>query len=270
MKARDPLLVIDIITIFPEYFTPALEVGNLKKAIENGIVEVRFHDLKKLADSPKEIDDYPFGGGPGMVLKPEPLKRALEKADYKKGFVINFSPQGERLTQSLAHRLIEKKHLILICGRYKGIDERIIDRYVDMEISIGDYVLSGGEVAALVLLDVLVRLLPGVLHDMDSAMTDSFETGLLDTSYYTRPYEFEGETVPEVLISGNHAAIRRWRRKESLRKTLKYRPELLRKIFLTAEDMDILGEIDKDMDNDLRKAPEGEPLMQDKEKGGTS
>ncbi len=242
MTRRNPGLIVDIIAIFPEYFAPALEVGVLKRAVEEGLVEIKFHDLKKLADSPKEIDDYPFGGGPGMVLKPEPIKRALELAGYTEGFVINFSPQGRRLSQQLAHELIEKRHLILLCGRYKGIDERIIKKYVDLELSIGDYVLSGGEIAGLVLLDVLVRLIPGVLGDMDSAATDSFEVGILDSPYYTRPREFEGLKVPEILLSGNHKEIARWRRKTALRRTLKRRPELLRKIYLTKEDLDSLEE----------------------------
>ena len=243
-----PLLTVDIITIFPEYFAPALRVGNLKKAVESGLVSIRFHDLKMLADSPKEIDDYPFGGGPGMVLKPEPLKRALEAADYRGGFVINFSPAGELLTQALAHKLLEKRHLILICGRYKGIDERIVRKYVDMELSIGDYVLSGGDVAGLVLLDVLVRLIPGVMNDMDSAMSDSFESGLLDGPYYTRPREFDGLEVPDVLLSGDHGKIRDWKRKEALKKTLRKRPELLRKLFLSKKDLDFLEEIEAEKD----------------------
>ncbi len=243
-KDRNPLLRVDIITIFPEYFTPALKIGPVKKAIEKGLFDVRFLNLREIADSPKEVDDYPYGGGAGMVLKPEPLKRALEIAGHENGFVINFSPQGRQLNQRLAHELIEKKHLILICGRYKGVDERIVEKYVDLELSIGDYVLSGGDVAALVLLDVLVRLIPGALGDMDSAATDSFESGILDAPYYTRPAVFEGMHVPEVLTSGNHELIAKWRRKMALRQTLKRRPELLRKLYLTKEDLDFLEEIE--------------------------
>ena len=238
----EPKLIVDIITIFPEYFAPALEVGPLKRAVQNNLITIRFQNLRELADSPKEIDDYPYGGGSGMVLKPEPVKRALERAGYKDGFVILFSPQGKVLTQSLAHELVGKRHLILICGRYKGVDERVM-KYVDLELSIGDYVLSGGEPAALVLLDVLVRLIPGALGDMDSAATDSFESGILDAPYFTRPKVFEGEPVPEVLLSGDHAAIRRWRRKEALRRTLKKRPDLLEKADLSDEDLELLNEI---------------------------
>jgi len=210
-----------------------------------GTLEVRFFDLKRIADSPKQIDDYPFGGGPGMVIKPEPLKRAIEKTGG--GYVIYFSPQGERLTQELAHRLLEKKHLVFICGRYKGVDERIVEKYVDLELSIGDYVLSAGEIAGIVVLDVLARLLPGAMADEDSLKSDSFESHLLDAPYYTRPREFEGMKVPDVLLSGNHKLIEKWRKKEALKRTLLKRPDLLENIELSPEDKKLLEEIIKEV-----------------------
>ncbi len=235
----------DFIAIFPELIEPFLKVGPLKKVIDSGTLEVRFFDLKKIAKNPKQIDDYPFGGGPGMVLKPEPIKKALEKTGG--GYVIYFSPQGIKLNQSLAHKLIEKKHIVFICGRYKGIDERIVDKYVDLELSIGDYILSAGEVAGIVTLDVLSRLLPDAMGDRDSAMTDSFESNILDAPYYTRPRDFEGEKVPEVLLSGNHKLIEKWRRKEALKRTLLKRPDLLENIDLSPEDRRLLEEIIKEV-----------------------
>ncbi len=237
--------IFDFIAVFPELIQPMLDFGPLKKVIDAGTLEVRLFDLKKFADSPKEIDDYPFGGGPGMVLKPEPIKRALEKTGG--GYVIYLSPQGEKLTQELAHKLLEKRHIVFICGRYKGIDERIVEKYVDMELSIGDFILSGGEIAAIVVLDVLARLLPDAMGNVDSAKTDSFERNLLDAPYYTRPREFEGERVPEVLLSGNHAAIEKWRKKEALRRTLLKRPDLLENIDLSPEEKRLLEEIIKEV-----------------------
>ncbi len=237
--------IFDFIAIFPELIEPFLEVGPLKKVIDAGTLKVRLFDLKKTADNPKQIDDYPFGGGPGMVLKPEPIKKALEKTGD--GYVIYFSPQGLRLNQTLARRLIENRHLVFICGRYKGIDERIVDKYVDLELSIGDYVLSAGEVAGIVTLDVLSRLLPDAMGDPDSAKTDSFESNLLDAPYYTRPRVFEGEKVPEVLLSGNHKLIEKWRRKEALKRTLLKRPDLLENIDLSPEDRRLLEEIIKEV-----------------------
>ncbi len=237
--------IFDFIAIFPELIKPFLEVGPLKKVIEAGTLEVRLFDLKKIADSPKQIDDYPYGGGPGMVLKPEPLKRAIEKTGG--GYVIYFSPQGVKLTQELAHKLIEKRHIVFICGRYKGVDERIVEKYVDLELSIGDYVLSAGEIAGIVVLDVLSRLLPDALGDVDSARSDSFESNLLDGPYYTRPREFEGMKVPEVLLSGNHKLIEKWRKREALKRTLLKRPDLLENIDLSPEEKKLLEEIIKEV-----------------------
>ncbi len=240
-QERRPRLRIDIITLFPEYFAFPLKVGPVRRAIEHGTLEVNLLDLRSFADSPKEVDDYPYGGGAGMVLKPEPIVRAIESVHTPESLVILFSPQGERLNHERVKDLAGRRHLILICGRYKGVDERV-RRWVDLEISIGDYVLSGGEPAALVLLDAVARWLPDSLGDKDSALTDSFETGLLDAPLYTRPPEFRGLKVPEVLRSGNHAEIRRWRRKQALLRTLLRRPDLLETQPLSEEDQRLLQE----------------------------
>ncbi len=238
-------LEIDIITLFPEFFDIPLKFGPIRRAMEAGSLEVKLLNLREFADSPKEVDDYPFGGGSGMILKPEPVKRAIDSIKREEGKVILMSPQGVTFNQELANQLAQEKQLIFICGRYKGVDERIM-KYVDMEISIGDYVLSGGEPAALVILDAVSRLLPGALGSEDSAETDSFQWGILDAPYYTRPRVFDGQEVPKVLLSGNHAEIMRWRRKEALRRTFKKRPDLLKKAKLTEEDLRLLEEIKKE------------------------
>jgi len=236
---------IDVLTLFPEFFEFPLKIGPMAKAQELGVLEVHLHNLRDFADSPKEVDDYPFGGGAGMVLKPEPIKRALDQIRSPESLVILLSAQGETLNHRLVKTLAQQPHLILICGRYKGVDERVL-QWVDREISIGDYVLSGGEPAALVLMDAVARWLPGALGDQDSALTDSFETGLLDAPLYTRPRVFEGMAVPDVLLSGDHEKIRRWRRKEALRKTWKKRPDLLKSAHLTPEDYELLKEIQEE------------------------
>jgi len=236
------MLKVHIITLFPEYFKEALEIGPIRKAREIGVLSISFLNLKDFADSPKEVDDYPYGGGSGMILKVEPIKRAIDSVRREKSYVILLSPQGITFNQKLAHKLKEKEHLMIICGRYKDVDERV-RKYVDLEISIGDYILSGGEPAALVLIDSISRLLPGALGDEDSSITDSFEKGLLDAPYYTRPRIFNGMEVPEVLLSGDHKKIKLWRKKESLRRTLKRRPDLLKKMNLTEEERKLLEEI---------------------------
>ncbi len=239
------MMRIDILTLFPEFFEFPLQIGPMAKARELGVLKVYLHDLRKFADSPKEVDDYPFGGGAGMVLKPEPIKRALDAVRTPESHVILLSAQGDTLNHRLVKELAQRPHLILICGRYKGVDERVL-HWVDQEISIGDYVLSGGEPAALVLIDAVARWLPGALGDQDSALTDSFETGILDAPLYTRPRVFEGLEVPEVLLSGDHEKIRRWRRKEALRKTWKKRPDLLKTARLSPEDYELLKEIEQE------------------------
>jgi len=227
---------IDVLTIFPEYFDSIFEFGIIRRAKLAGIVEINLHDIREYAtDKHRMVDDRPFGGGDGMVLKPEPIFAAIEnlvgtseRDAYSEGTrVVLLTPQGRPLKQTVATELSETKHLVLICGRYEGVDERVNDALVTDEISIGDYVLSGGEPAAAVLVDAVVRLLPGALGSDTSAENDSFSDGLLDCPHYTRPAEFRGMTVPEVLLNGNHAEIEKWRREKALEKTKAVRKDLL-------------------------------------------
>jgi tRNA (guanine37-N1)-methyltransferase len=236
-----------IVTLFPGFFASPLRESILGKAQERGVVSVAVHDLREHTfDKHRVADDAPYGGGVGMVLKPEPIIRCLKALEAEAGSskVVLLTPQGELLTQKMAQRLAKEERLVLICGRYEGVDERIRLNYTDLEISVGDYVLSGGEAAALVVLDTVVRLLPGAVGEERSIQEDSFQRGLLDYPHYTRPAEVEGRKVPEVLLSGNHEAIRRWRRKESLRRTRARRPDLLAEASLTDEDTELLKEID--------------------------
>ncbi|MEO0144089.1 MAG: tRNA (guanosine(37)-N1)-methyltransferase TrmD [candidate division WOR-3 bacterium] len=223
-------MVIDIITSVEKIFDSFLEFGPVKKAIENNSLKIRIFNLANFAKHPKDIDDYPYGGGSGMVIKIEPVYKALLKAKegFDKNYVILLSPQGKLLNQKKVRELAKIEHLILICGRYKGIDARI-EYFIDEEISIGDYILSGGEIAAMVLIDAIARLLPGSVNDPSSVETDSFEDGLLDAPYYTRPVEFMGYRVPDVLLSGDHKKIEEWRKQERIRRTLQKRPDLLNK-----------------------------------------
>lgn len=221
----------DIVTIFPGMVAPALSVGVLGRAIERAVVDVALHDLRDFTtDRHRVVDDTPFGGGPGMVMKPEPFFRALRhirEARGEPGAVVLPSPQGRPFTQADAARLRETRHVVLLCGRYEGIDERVRDALATEELSIGDYVLSGGELAALVVVDAVSRLVPGVVGDERSVTEDSFTNALLDHPHYTRPAEFEGLKVPDVLLSGHHGAIERWRRHEALKRTWQRRPDLL-------------------------------------------
>jgi len=239
------MIRIDVITLFPEYFDVPLQIGPLRKAKELGVLEIHLHNLRDYADSPKEVDDYPFGGGSGMILKPEPIKRAIDVICKEETIVILFTPQGKTYSQQMAKELSKRKHLLLICGRYKDVDDRI-RKFVHLELSIGDYVLSGGEPAALVILDSIARLLPNTLGDEDSRKSDSFENWLLDCPYYTRPRVFEGMEVPKVLLSGDHKKIERWRKKESLRRTLLKRPDLLKKANLSEDELELLREVIKE------------------------
>jgi tRNA (guanine37-N1)-methyltransferase len=228
---------IDIITIFPEMFTPILNTSILKRAQKNGKVQIKVHNLRDYTlDKHRKVDDRPFGGGSGMVMSPEPIFRAVEAIKEKnpriarsKSRVILLSPQGKKLNQGLAKKLADYKHLILICGHYEGVDERVRENIVDEEISIGDYILTGGELPAMVLLDCLVRLVPGVLGDKNSLNFESFEGNLLEYSQYTRPSNFRGLKVPAILLSGDHSKIEIWKRKQALKKTKQRRPDLLSK-----------------------------------------
>lgn len=228
---------IDVLTIFPEFFAQVFDFGIIRRAKLAGIVEINVHDIREYAtDKHKMTDDRPFGGGDGMVMKAEPIFAAIEhllgtsnRDEYPAGTrVVMLSPQGRPLKQAVAKELADDVvHIVLICGRYEGVDERVNETLVTDEISIGDYVLSGGEPAAIVLTDAIVRLLPDALGSETSAENDSFSNGLLDCPHYTRPAEFRGMTVPEVLLNGNHAEIEKWRHERALEKTRKNRPDLL-------------------------------------------
>ena len=236
----------DLITIFPGMFDSPLDESIIKKAREKGLVTISVHDLRDYAEGRHRVtDDYPYGGGEGMVMKADPIIKAIKavKEKRKEAKTVLLTPQGEMLNQALIKELSQEKSLIIICGRYEGVDERIRLHYVDKEISIGDYVLTGGELPAMVLIDAVARLIPGVVGNEDSVKNDSFYSCLLDYPQYTRPPEIEGKTVPEVLLSGDHEKIRVWRRREALKQTLKKRPDLLREMKLTKEDRSILDEI---------------------------
>jgi tRNA (guanine37-N1)-methyltransferase len=226
------MMRIDILTCLPELLHSPLQHSIMKRAQEKELVKIQVHQLRDYADGKhRQTDDYAFGGGAGMVMMPEPLYRCIEHLKQERTYdeIIYLSPDGNRLDQSMANRLSLKGNLMLICGHYKGIDQRIRDHLVSLEISIGDYVLSGGELAASVLTDAIVRLLPGVLNDETSALTDTFQDGLLAPPVYTRPAEFKGWFVPEVLLSGNEKSIEHWRMEQSLQKTKNLRPDLFAK-----------------------------------------
>lgn len=239
---------IDILTLFPEMFTGVLGQSIVKKAVDQEAVTFDLVNFRDFSDNKHQtVDDTPYGGGAGMVLKPQPIFDAIahvkERAENKSPRVILLCPQGERYTQKKAEQLAKEDHLIFICGHYEGYDERIRTELVTDEISIGDYVLTGGEIGAMVIVDSVVRLLPGVLGNEQSHQDDSFSTGLLEHPHYTRPAEFRGLRVPEVLTSGNHALIDAWREKESLRRTYERRPDLLETYELTKKQKEILEEI---------------------------
>ena len=242
-------MVIDILTLFPSFFESIFSTSILKRAIEQQLVTVNTINIRDFAyDKHKIVDDYPYGGGAGMVMKPEPIARAITAAQERQAEnsrVIYMSPQGQLLSQRKAEELATETHLILLCGHYEGVDERVINQFVDEEISIGDYVLTGGELPAAVLVDCVVRLLPGVLGSAASIAEDSFSDGLLEYPQYTRPRDFLGETVPEVLLSGNHQAIADWRRQESLRRTWQKRPELLLQAKLSAQERALISQLQK-------------------------
>ncbi len=233
---------IDVLALFPEILAPALKTGILRRVQDADKLTVNLHNLRDWAtDKHKSVDDYPYGGGAGMILKPEPIFAAIAALNtVRAAHVVYLTPQGVPLTQELAEWLSLESHLILLCGRYKGIDERVRHQVVTTELSIGDYVLSGGEIAALVLIDAIGRVLPGALGDYESAHADSFSHDLLDHPHYTRPAVFAGMNVPGVLLSGDHEDIEKWRYAETLKRTAKQRPDLLQKLELSEEDIAIL------------------------------
>jgi tRNA (guanine37-N1)-methyltransferase len=261
----------DIVTIFPDFFRGPLDYGITRRASEMGLVEIKVHDLREFThDRHRTVDDRPFGGGEGMVLKPEPIFDCLERmqltsreqrlSGLAKESVVVLSAQGQRFTQSIASDLATLDRIVLICGRYEGVDERVSEFLADRELSIGDYVLSGGELGAAVIIEAVTRLLPGAVGNEASTRQESFTAhagagesegpdstcgsgGLLDYPHYTRPADFRGMTVPEVLINGNHQEIRRWRREQALRKTLRNRSDLMQKVELSEEDVRILERI---------------------------
>ncbi len=231
-------MIFHIVTIFPDFFRGPLDHGVVARAAGNGGIEIRIHNLRDWTqDRHKTVDDRPFGGGEGMLMKPEPLFQAVESILPERGNetrVVLMSAQGERFSQQIARRLAECREIVLLCGRYEGVDERVAEKLADEELSIGDYVLSGGELAACVVIDAIARLQPGVVGNADSIHFESFEQtghgsqGVLDCPQYTRPAEFRGWKVPGILLSGDHAEIRRWRREAALEKTARLRPDLLR------------------------------------------
>lgn len=222
----------DIITVFPELFAGVLECGIIRRARQSGLTDVQLVNLRDFAkDKHKSVDDRPYGGGEGMVFMPAPLFEAVEFCRRAEGGagsqVVLLTPQGKPWSQDLAAKFAKLKHLVLICGRYEGVDQRVIDQLVDWEISIGDFVLTGGEIPAMVVVDSIVRLIPGALGRWESTVNESFSTGLLDYPQYTRPAEYRGYTVPDVLLSGDHAKIEKWRKEKALEKTKRARPELM-------------------------------------------
>ena len=236
----------DIFTLLPEVFPPYLNSSILAKAAQNRLIQVNVHDIRSFTTDKHHVtDDTPYGGGGGMVMKPEPVFTAVESVLGSPPIcpIVLLTPQGKVLTQEIAYQLVQHEHIGLICGRYEGIDERIREHLVTEEISIGDYVLTGGELPAMILVDVLSRLIPGVLGDPEGASDDSHASGLLEYPHYTRPPEYRGWRVPDVLISGHHAEINRWRRQQALFRTYHRRPDMLQKADLSAEDKKYIGSL---------------------------
>jgi tRNA (guanine37-N1)-methyltransferase len=244
----------DIVTIFPRMVEAGLAEGVISRGVERGLLDIKVHDLRQYTvDRHRSVDDVPYGGGPGMVMKPEPLARAVEDIRARRGdpdTVVLLSPQGRRFTQGEAARMSALRHVTLLCGRYEGMDERIRTLVATEELSIGDYVLSGGELPALVIVDAISRLVPGVVGDTRSVEEDSFSRGLLDYPHYTRPSEFSGAKVPEVLMSGHHEQVRRWRKKTAIQRTLERRPELLDTAAMDDEERALLDEIRKEQETE--------------------
>ncbi len=239
-------MIFDVLTIFPGMFQSPLAESLLKKALDKGVLQVRVRNLRDFTeDKHRMTDDYPYGGGAGMVMKPEPIIRAVEeiKAEHSEARSVLLTPQGDLFHQETAREMSAHPHWILICGRYEGLDERVRLAAVDREISIGDYVLTGGEIPAMVLIDAISRYIPGVLGCAASVEEDSFSQGLLEYPQYTRPPDFRGWTVPDVLLSGNHAEIAAWRREQSVRRTAQRRPDLISKAELTETEMKLVQKL---------------------------
>ena len=253
----------DVFSLLPQVLQPYLDASILQRAIQNNLLEVYLHDIRSwTTDKHHVTDDTPFGGGGGMVMKPEPIFAAVEDVLGSPPAcpVILLTPQGRTYTQKIAQELSAHPRIALLCGRYEGVDERVREHLVTDEISIGDYVLTGGEIPALLLIDSITRLIPGALGDPDGAQDDSFASGLLEYPHYTRPAEFRGWRVPDVLLSGNHAKIERWRRDQSLLRTYRRRPDLLESFELNKRDREFLKKLEQEdadaMMNDPRSAPE--------------
>jgi tRNA (guanine37-N1)-methyltransferase len=239
------MIRFDILTIFPEMFASPCGCSLLKKALDKGLIAIQLHDIRTYAeDKHRMTDDAPYGGGGGMVMKVEPIDRALCAIPLldENVPIILLTPQGERFSQKMAEELATNRQLVLVCGHYEGVDERVRTQLVNREISIGDYVLTGGELSAMVVVDAVSRLVPGVLGNCESARADSFSTGLLEYPHYTRPAEYRGWKVPEVLLMGNHREIEMWRRRESLLRTRRRRPDLLTDTVLTEQEKEWLAE----------------------------
>ncbi len=240
---------IDLVTIFPGILEGPFKESMIKRAIDRNLVEINLVDLREYThDRHRQVDDTPYGGGCGMILKPEPLFEAVEdlksKAMVDRSRVILLTPQGQTFNQHMARQLSGEGHIIMICGRYEGVDERVRDSIVDLELSIGDYILTGGEIAAAVIVDAVVRLLPGFISE-EAAANESFSEPLLEHPHYTRPPEYRGQRVPDVLLSGNHGEIDIWRRQQSIKRTYERRPDLLEQAELSSEDMEYLEGIRK-------------------------
>lgn len=242
-------MIFDVLTLFPGIFVSPLRESIVKRAIERGVIDVRIVNIRDFAkDRHRTVDDKPYGGGEGMVMKVEPVVGAIRSIENEDVRVVLLTPQGRLFNQSVAREMGQYGHIALVCGRYEGVDDRIRAFYVDDEVSVGDFVLTGGEMAALVIIDAVTRLLPDALGSDLSTKQESFEDGLLEYPQYTRPCEFEGRRIPDILLSGNHGKIKEWRRREQLKRTLLKRPDLLKSAPLSGDDLNVLGEIREDLD----------------------
>lgn len=241
---------IDILTLFPEFFSSLCNWSIIGRAIDNGIIQINFTNIRDFSKNKhRKVDDYPYGGGPGMVMTPEPIYGAINKVKKDNSKIIYLSPQGKKLNQDIVNSLSKEEHLVLLCGHYEGIDNRVIDNYIDEEISIGDYVLTGGEIPAMVLIDSVIRLLPGALNSEESYSNESHYHGLLEYPQYTRPKEFNDLIVPDILLSGNHEKIRQWRHYQSLKATLLKRPDLIEELDLSEKDRKLISDIKDEINN---------------------